>query len=255
VKMSDRLLAGILVCVLATGCVTTTTTTGGVKPDADKGDAAELNYQLGARYYRNGNYELSRDRLLYSIELEPKNAVAHYTLALAYEALGNLRLATASYEQAVRISPKDHKVQNAYAVFLCNQSNFDGASKHFALAANIAENDNAEITLTNAGVCMMQKPDPVRAESFFREALEHRLNHGEALIQLCLLKFTQADYLASRAFLQRYLGGNIPTAGVLYLGIQIEDKLGDERAKTEYSNRLLREFPASPEARRALESG
>jgi len=254
VKMSDRLLAGILVCLLATGCVTTTTVTGGVKPDADKGDAAKLNYELGARYYRNGNYELSRDRLLYSIELRPKNAVAHYTLALAYEALDNLRLATASYEEAIRISPKDHKVQNAYAVFLCNQSDFNGASKHFALAAKITENDNAEITLTNAGVCMMQKPDQVRAESFFREALEYRKNHGEALIQLCLLKFVQADYLASRAFLQRYLGSNIPTAGVLYLGIQIEDKLGDERAKTGYSNRLIREFPTSPEARRALGS-
>ena len=254
-KMSDRLLAGLLVCLLATGCVTTTTTTGGVKPDADKGDAAELNYQLGARYYRNGNFELARDRLLYSIELDSKNAVAQYTLALAYEALGNLRLATESYEQAVQISPKDHKVQNAYAVFLCNQGDFDGAGEHFATAAKITENDNAEITLTNAGVCMMQRPDQVRAESFFREALEYRANHGEALIQLCLLKFAQGDYLASRAFLQRYLGGNIPTPGVLYLGVQIEDKLGDERAKTEYSNRLLREFPASPEARRVLESG
>lgn len=254
-KLSDRLLAGLLVCLLATGCVTTTTTTGGVKPDADKGDAAELNYQLGARYYRNGNFELARDRLLYSIELDSKNAVAHYTLALAYEALGNLRLATESYEQAVRVSPKDYKVQNAYAVFLCNQGKFDEAGEHFATAAKITENDNAEITLTNAGVCMMQRPDQVRAEAFFREALEYRSNHGEALIQLCLLKFAQGDYLASRAFLQRYLGSNIPTPGVLNLGVQIEDKLGDERAKTEYSNRLLREFPTSSEARRVLESG
>jgi type IV pilus assembly protein PilF len=255
VKMSDKLLAGLLVCLLATGCVTTTTTTGGARPDADKGDAAELNYQLGARYYRNGNYELARDRLLYSIELDSKNAVAHYTLALAYEALGNLRLATGSYEQAVRISPKDYKVQNAYAVFLCNQGDFDEAGEHFAIAAKIIDNDNAEITLTNAGVCMMQKPDQVRAEAFFREALEYRVNYGEALIQLCVLKFAQGDYLASRAFLQRYLGSNIPTAGVLYLGTQIEEKLGDERAKTEYSNRLLREFPTSPEARRTLETG
>jgi type IV pilus assembly protein PilF len=255
VKMSDRLLAGLLVCLLATGCVTTTTTTGGVLPDADKGDAAELNYQLGARYYRNGNFELARDRLLYSIDLDAKNAVAHYTLALAYEALGNLRLATESYEQAVRISPGDYKVQNAYAVFLCNQGDFDAAGEHFSTAAKIRDNDNAEITLTNAGVCMMQRPDQVRAESFFREALEHRANHGEALIQLCLLKFAQGDYLASRAFLQRYLGSSIPTPGVLYLGVQIEDRIGDERAKTEYSNRLLREFPTSPEARRILGSG
>ena len=61
----------------------TTTVTSGAQPDADEGEAAELNYQLGARYFRNGSYELARDRLLYSIELDPKNAVAHYTLAHA----------------------------------------------------------------------------------------------------------------------------------------------------------------------------
>ncbi|MDH3266442.1 MAG: type IV pilus biogenesis/stability protein PilW, partial [Gammaproteobacteria bacterium] len=110
------------------------------------------------------------------------------------------------------------------------------------------------ITMTNAGVCMVQKPDYKAAETYFRQALARRSNYGEALIQLCLLKFTTEEYLASRAFLQRFLSSNIPTPDVLYLGVQIEEKLGDERARTEYSNRILREFPQSAEARRVLES-
>ena len=100
----------------------------------------------------------------------------------------------------------------------------------------------------------MQKPDLARAEAYFRSALERRTNYGEALIQLSLLKFSQEDYLGARAFLQRYLGGNLPTPDVLYLGVQIEEKLGDERARMEYANRVLREFPQSPEAKRILES-
>ena len=254
-KTSDRILVGWLACVLMTGCVVTTTRTGGVNPDADKGDAAELNYELGARYYRNGSYELARDRLLYSIDLESKNAVAHYTLALTYEALGNLRLATESYEQSVRIAPRNHQVQNAYAVFLCKQRDFDLARKHFDRAAGIENNDNAEITLTNAGVCMMQQPDHVQAESYFREALEHKVNYGEALIQMAVLKHSTGASLNARAFLQRYLNANKASASVLYLGVQIEEVLGDERARTEYSNQILRDFPTSPEARRILESG
>jgi len=236
------------------GCVSTTTTTNSARPDADKGDAAELNYQLGARYYRSGNYDLARDRLLSSIELDPRNAVAHYTLALTYEKLDNLRLATDAYEQAVRVAPSNYNVQNAYAVFLCRQGQFDDAQKYFDRAIDINENDNSEITMTNAGVCMMQKPDYGLAEGYFRQALQRRSNYGEALIQLCVLKFTTEDYLASRAFLQRFLSSNIPTPGVLYLGVQIEEKLGDERARTEYSNRILREFPLSTEARRVLET-
>ena len=253
--MSERILVGLAACLLMLGCVTTTTTTGGARPDADEDDAAELNYELGARYYHNGNYELARDRLLYSIELNPGNAVAHYTLALAYEKLENLRLATKSYERAARIAPRDYNVQNAYAVFLCNQQQYDNARKHFDRAVNVAENDTAEITLTNAGVCMMQKPDSEQAEAYFRQALDRKSNYSEALLQLSLLKFGSQDYLSARAFLQRYLSSNVASAGVLYLGMRIETELGDDRARTDYANQILRDFPESPEARRILETG
>jgi type IV pilus assembly protein PilF len=255
VKTSEKVLAGLASCLLMAGCVQTTTHTGGVNPDADEGDAADLNYQLGARYYRNGNYELARDRLLYSLELNPKNAVAHYTLALTYEQLENLRLATDSYEAAIRISPRDHNVQNAYAVFLCNQKQFDKAATHFDRAIETENNDNSEVAMTNAGVCLLQKPDAERAEGYFRQALNVKSNYGEALIQLCLMKFSAQDYLAARAFLQRFLSSNAPTPGVLYLGVRIEEELGDDRARTDYSNQILRDFPTSPEARRILQTG
>lgn len=254
-KKSERVLAALASCLVLAGCVTTTTVSRGAQPDADSGDAAKLLYQLGARYYRNGNYELARDRLVESIAREPKNAVAHYTLALTYEKLENLRLATESYEYAVRIAPRDYNVQNAYAVFLCNQNEFDEARKHFDRAINFSNNDTSYITMTNAGVCMTQKPDIAAAESYFRDALDRKSNYGEALIQLSLLKHSSGDNLNARAFLQRYLATNIPSASVLHLGASIERALGDETARTGYSNRILREFPNSPEARRILDSG
>lgn len=250
---NELFLAGTLLLLLLTGCVSTTT--GNIPMEANDADAADLNYQLGARYYKNGNYELARDRLLLSIELNPKRGIAHSTLGLAYEGLGNLRLATAAHEQAIRVEPRNFEVQNAYSVFLCNQRNFDKAQKHFGIAAGHPENDDAEVTLTNAGICMLQKPDLEAAESFFRQALDRKKNFADALLQLCLLKYKQEDYLGSRAFLQRFIVSNKTTAGVLYLGAQIEEKLGDDRARTEYVNRLLREFPTSPEARKVLESG
>lgn len=255
-RKSENLLAVLVTSLLLTGCVTTTTTTNAApEPEkADKGNAADLNYQLGARYYRSGNFELARDRLLLSIELNPKNAVAHYTLALTYEQLENLRLATDAYEKAVQVAPKDFNVQNAYAVFLCNHEHFDEAREHFDRAIKVTENDNSETTMTNAGVCMMQKPDHELAEAYFRQALARKPNYGEALLQLCVLKFSTEDYLGARAFLQRYLNANVPTASILYLGVRIEEELGDDRARTDYSNQILREFPESAEARRILGS-
>ena len=242
-----------LCCVLLAGCISTTT--GTAPREANNSEAAELNYQLGARYYQSGQYELARDRLLLSVKLDPDLAVSYATLALTYEALGNLRLATQNYEKAVQVAPRNFEVRNTYAVFLCNQKNFAGAAENFEKAARHPENDNAEVTLTNAGVCLVQKPDLKRAEEFFRQALQVRADYGEALLQLCLLKYKTEDYLSARAFLQRFMSANKNTAGVLYLGSKIEAKLGDERAQQDYIERLLREFPQSPEARKAMETG
>ena len=102
---------------------------------------------------------------------------------------------------------------------------------------------------------MMQQPDNEAAEAYFRQALARKADYGEALLQLSYMKFRTEDYLAARAFLQRFLSTNIPSADVLLLGVRIEERLGDERARTDYSNRILREFPDSPEARAVLESG
>lgn len=247
-----QILAGIVLALLLGGCVSTTS--GPPKSQPNNAEAADLLYQLGARYYRNGQYELARDRLEMSLEKNPRNAVAHTTLALTYEQLDNIRLATKSYEEAIRIAPQNYSVLNTYAVFLCRYGNFDEAQDYFERAINIRENDNAETTLTNAGVCMLEKPDPVQAEEYFRAALERKATYGDALLQLCNLKFQSGDYLPARAFMQRYLASNIPSADVLYLGYQIEDALGAERERTEFSNRILREFPNSAEARKVLES-
>jgi len=253
VKTCDRVLAGAAICLLLAGCVATTS--GPSKPEVESADAAELNYQLGARYFRNGKYELARDRLMLAVELNPRLAIAYSTLALTYEQLGILRLAGVSYDQALRVDPRNYAVLNTYAVFLCRQNRFDEALAQFDRAVKILENDSAEITLTNAGVCMVQMGDQARAEVFFRQALQRRPGYGEALLQMSVLKHDAKDDLIARAFLQRFLASNIAAADVLYLGWQIEAALGDKRAQSEFANRILREFPGSAEARRILDAG
>ena len=252
-KKSDVLLGAMAAILVASGCISTTT--GPPEKKADQGDAAELNYQLGARYYRKGDYDLARDRLELALEQDPKNGLAWSTLGLTYEALGNTRLAEDAYNNAVRVAPRDFKVQENYAVFLCRQDRFDEVRKYFDKAIKAPTNDYAEQTYTNAGVCMMQKPDYVTAETYLRAALERRPNYGEALLQMSVLSYETGDTLRARAFLQRYLGSNMPTAPVLMHGIRIEQELGDDTARREYTLQLLRDFPESAEAERIRQAG
>ncbi len=251
---NNLIVPGAICVFLMTGCISTST--GSItEPVRDDADAAELNYQLGARYYQQGTYGLARDRLLLATEIDPKMAVAFTTLALTYEALDNLRLATEAYNNAIRVAPRDFNVQNAYAVFLCRQKDFGGAVKYFDRAIAHPENDDVEITATNAGMCMMEKPDVTAAEAYFRDALARKSSHGDALIQLCLLKYKQKEYLGARAFLQRFMASHVSSASVLYLASKIEDMLGNDRGRVDFEDQLIREFPSAPEARKVLGAG
>jgi len=249
-----KLVATGLLLVTLAACVSTTQRTN-VRSMEPTGDAGDINYQLGTEYYRKGNFELAKDRLERAIDQDPRNADAHSALALTFARLGNDRLATDSFEQATRLAPNSINVRNAYAVYLCQKNRYDDAVVQFDRAINIRENDDSYIMMTNAGVCIAQKPDLALAEKYFRDALAVRPSYGEALIQLAALKHRTDDNLSARAFIQRYLATNPPSSGVLYLAVQIETSLNGERAATDYMNQLLRDFPESAEARLMLQQG
>jgi len=251
--MSDGLIGKLVLLTIVTmslaGCISSTTTGATATTDPDDNEAAQQYYQLGARYYRNGSYELARERLERAIEFSPRMAIAHSTLALTYERLENPRLATQHYELAVKYEPGNFEVRNAYAVYLCRQANYDGAQQQFDRLAKEKTYDNAEIMLTNAGVCMSQRPDYEKAEEYFREAIRRKPSYGEPMLQLSVLKHRVGDDLRARAFLQRYLESNEASPPVLLLGCQIEEAQGDARAAAFYSNQLFQDFPESAEAR------
>lgn len=246
--ITNKFLTGVIALLLLSACVTVSDGPGIREPDKEA--AALQYYSLGARYFKNGQYERARDRLNYALEFEYDYPLAHSVLAMTYQALDNQRLASKHFDLAIRYGPKDIGVRNTYAVFLCQQREFDKAREQFERAINLPENDDPEIMLTNAGVCMANMPDVVAAEEYFRRALSEKSNYGEALLQMAVLKRKAGDNLVARAFLQRYLSANTANASILYFGIQLESDLQNARAATDYTNQLLRDFPESAEAMR-----
>jgi type IV pilus assembly protein PilF len=245
-----RFLSVAVLCHFLAACVSTTSGQPQSKPDP--GQAAVINHQLAIQYYQNGRYELARDRLLLSTELDPGQSSVWSMLATTYEQLGNLRLAEESHNKALRVAGNNFDVQNSYAIFLCGQERYEEAEEHFERSIKATTNDNSELMMTNAGVCMSQKPDYAKAESFFRRAIELRPDYGEALLQMTLLKHQTDENLGARAFLQRYQSLYPDTAGTLYLCVLIEGSLDADRPKAECANKLVKDFPNSPEAKIVL---
>ena len=142
--MRAKLLVLAAIVSILCGCISSTASVNRFEP---RDDAAEQNYQLGAQYFRKGNYQLARDRLQRSIEFDSKNASTHSMLAMTYVQLDNRRLATESFDRAIRLGPNDQDIRNAYAVFLCGLGEYDNARDQFDRAIGIRENDNPEIMM------------------------------------------------------------------------------------------------------------
>ncbi|MBT8137486.1 MAG: type IV pilus biogenesis/stability protein PilW [Gammaproteobacteria bacterium] len=246
-----RIVICALLVVFAGACVTT----GDVDPvEADPREAALTNLRLGSEYLQRGERERALNKLTRAVQQDPHLAPAHAYLALAYEQLGRADEAGRHYRTALRLDDNDATVRNMYAVHLCRNGRIDEAEKNFLAAATVPTYITPETALTNAGVCVMKLPDQEKAEAYFRQALNLNPRYADALWQMAKLSTTANRDFQARAFLQRLDEVATMSSQALWLGVQIERRLGDSRAAALYAEQLRLKYPESVETRLLVES-
>jgi type IV pilus assembly protein PilF len=238
------MLAAVASCWLAAGCTSTQD-----QPKVSEEDAARFNVQLGVNYLQRGNLLEAREKLERAVEQDPSLPAAHAALGILYERVGELDRAATHLRRAAQLAPEDPSMLNNYGGFLCRRGERKSGIEYFERAAGNAYYRTPEVALTNAGVCARGIPDTEAADGYFRRALEVNRNHPEALLQLADLNLATGQPLSARAFLQRYEAVARATPYSLELGRRVELAAGDLETAGDYTRRLLREFPESPEAR------
>ena len=244
--MKAAIRMSLVLALALTGCVTTES--GPVRDKGSAEEAAEINYQLGSQYLRQGNLKLARERLERSIEQDPDMPGAHIALAIVHERTGDPDRANDEYRRALRVAPNDANALNSYAVFLCKSQRFEDGQRYFLRSAEVPENLAPEVAYTNAGVCALEIPDVARAETHFRTALRRNPEFADALLQMSALSLKRAETLRARAFIERFSGAHDMTAESLLLAVRIEKAAGDRPAMNRYADRLRRDFPDTREA-------
>ncbi|MEZ5581544.1 MAG: hypothetical protein R3F37_00995 [Candidatus Competibacteraceae bacterium] len=97
----------------------------------------------------------------------------------------------------------------------------------------------------DAAGCALSIPDYPRAESYLLRALEVQPGAAVALYRLAELYHVTEDHQQARIFLQRYHAQARPSPESLWLGIAIEEKLGDEKLRRAYALRLRTQFSSA----------
>lgn len=247
--MIGKFIAGILVVSMLGACSSKPT-----KSDAEfKGDPAEINAQLGIEYMRKGMYEAASEKLTKAVKQNPGLQLAQVSLAILYEKLGEEDEAGKHYRKAYSINQKDPVTLNAYGQYLCRKGQLEKADQMFVTAASDPLYQYPELILTNAGICAMDRPDVVLADSYFRKALQRNPSYIPALREMVRSNFAQQKYLATRAYLQRLQGVETLTPEFLWIGVQAEAALQDLNAVSSYSLVLKNQHPEANETQALIE--
>ena len=236
-----------VLCV-AVAVLAACSSSGTVSDRTGGNDAAIANMNLGAGYLQQGNTTLAIERLQRALAQDPRLVQAHTTIALAYDQIGELEEAEAHYLRAIELEPRNGGAANVYAVFLCNRQNrWADAEPYFRRAADDPNYPTPEAALTNAGVCARDAGQDAAAEQNFRAALTRRPSFPDALLNMIELSYEQRNFQQARAFVQRYLTTQPPTAPVLWMCFNVERELGNAEASQRCASQLRSGFQGSAE--------
>jgi len=249
--MIRSVVAGILLSWLLVAC----TSTGGQYQDnsESKTNPAEVNAQLGIEYMRKGMYEAAQEKLKKSIRQNPDLQLAHVSLGILYERLGEETLAAEQYRKAYSLDDKDPVTLNAYGQYLCRTGKLDEADKMFRAAVKDPLYQYPEMVYTNAGICARRGSDNEMAEKYFREALKHNPKYTPALQEMARISFGNEQYLATRAYLQRLQALTPLTPEFLWIGARAEHAMHNRDGMSSYALVLKNRYPEAEETQALID--
>jgi type IV pilus assembly protein PilF len=212
---------------------------------------AEINTQLGVEYMKEGNFETALKKLQKAVELDAKYARAYDVLGLLYSRLGRANDAAQNFKRALELAPHDSSILNNYGQFLCKQGDAVQGQELFARAVKNPLYRTPEFAYLNAAICAAeQQKDTKTAKEFLRQALEKSPTMPPALLRMSRINYEANDYMGAKAYLERFAQAAKHNPESLWLGVQIERKLGDQESAENYAMMLRGKFPDSAEAQK-----
>jgi len=224
----------------------------GLSQTTNKISAANLD--LGIAYLKQGDYNKALEKLEKARKADPVYSPIYNVLGLLYQQLNEFKQAEKFFKKAISLNSNDSSTLNNYGNFLCQQGRIEEAENTFLRAVKNPLYKSPEIAITNAGLCLYNNQKTNSAEKYFRQALQLNPRVPHALIKMCEISFNTQNYLSARAYLQRYQEIKNHTTKSLWLGIQIEQELGDKNAVSSYALLLRNSFPDSKETMMLYES-
>jgi type IV pilus assembly protein PilF len=257
-SLEQRLLMGLVsvaICACLSGCassIRSLVSTNDMVTDSDESLArkrAKIRLELATGYYNNGQTTIALDELKQSILADPGLFEAHNLRGLIYMRLIDFSLAEESFRRALQLNPQAASVQHNYGWLLCQLGRMQDAYTQFQGAIanpSYAERYKSWMVM---GVC--QSKAGARNEAIASLTRANELDPSSPVVSynLALLLMQLGDLTKAQLHARKLNNSDLANPESFWLGIKIEQLLGNKDAVTQLGSQLMKRFTQSKEAK------
>jgi type IV pilus assembly protein PilF len=232
------------------GCASVGSTGSDIVTDSDEPAVrkrARMRLQLAAGYFEQGQTKVALDEVKQALVIDPTYPDAYNVRGLIYMRLNDMRLAEESFLQALSVSPNDANVLHNYGWMLCQQTKYPESINAFSRALGNPTYVGRAKTLLTKGLCEARAGQVLEAEHSLSKSYELDAGNPVTGYNLASLIYKRGDYRKALFYIRRLNNSELANAESFWLGIKIENRLGNREAREQLGRQLRNRFPNSRE--------
>ena len=251
---------GLALSNVLVGCATSTATRedAAIVTQSDETEVqrrARIRMELAANYFQTGKPTIALDEIKQVLVLDPSSGDAYNMRGLIYMQLGDPDIAAESFTKAQSLKPSDANIMHNHGWLLCQEKKFEAADRYFNQALAQRQYYQQSRTLMAQGLCYEAAGKMPEAEASLLKAYEYDAGNPIVTYNLAKLMRQRGDDKRAQFYIRRLNNGELANSESLFLGIQIEQALGDRTAARQLANQLQKRFPDSKEWARVANGG
>lgn len=243
--------------LLMSACTTSTTVTStplsqiesipNTPAEHERRRAATIRLDLATNYLEVGNVSVALEEVTNALAIDPTLIDAYSVRGMIYDQQRQFSAAEADYNRVLRVRPNDANVMHNLGFLKCQESNFAQAQNWFNKALSVPGYANRSRTLMAQGMCLRQEGKNNQAIEVLTTAYELDPNNPVVGYNLAVLLYERGDVNKAQFYLRRLNQSEWRNAQTLWLGMKVENAMGNAVAVQDLGSVLRNQFPQSRE--------
>lgn len=208
---------------------------------------ARIRLELAAGYFEEGRAEIALDEIKQVIASDPSFASAYNLRGLIYMRLNDARQAEDSFRRAMALDARDGDTLHNYGWLLCQTGRDKEAMPAFERALANPQYAGRAKTLMAQGICHARGGRLAEAEASLARSYELDAANPVTGYNLARLLYQRGEHARAQFYIRRLNNSEYANAETLWLGIQVEQRIGDRVAMGQLADQLRKRYPQSRE--------